>query len=235
MTTVVVVPCFNEAQRLDTAALLSLRDEDTDVLVVDDGSADSTAAIARAAGLDVLVLPHNVGKGEAVRHGLLHALRDEHVDVVAVFDADLATPTSELQRLIRVLIDDDRDVVLGSRVAHLGARIERRAARHYLGRLFATAASLALDLAVYDTQCGAKVFRCTRALSSSLASPFRARWAFDVELLARLLEHGLERDRIVEVPLRAWRDVGGSRLDLKGMLQAGLDVVDIGRQRRQRR
>lgn len=229
---VVIVPCFNEARRLDVAAIGTLIDDATDVLVVDDGSTDDTAAVAEAAGLRVVRLPHNVGKGEAVRHGLRHAL-DGGAAIVGYLDADLSTPITEYRRLIAALVDDATvDVILGSRIAHLGAHIERRAARHYLGRLFATSASLALGLAVYDTQCGAKVFRNTAALRASLHAPFTSRWAFDVELLARLLDAGLAPARLREVPLRAWRDIAGSHLSLPGMATAAKDVLTLALRRR---
>ena len=238
MKRVVVVPCFNEARRLDTAALRTLAERLDDVVIVDDGSTDDTAAIASAAGFTVLRLTENGGKGEAVRHGLRHALA-AGADVVAYLDADLATPIEEVLRLFAVVDEDGGDedagaidVVLGSRIAHLGAQIERRAGRHYLGRLFATTASLALGLGVYDTQCGAKVFRATPALATALSTPFRSRWAFDVELLGRLLDAGSSSDRWREVPLRRWRDVDGSQLSPASMLKAGVDVVSLGIARR---
>ena len=74
------------------------------------------------------------------------------------------------------------------------------------------AASIILKLPVYDTQCGAKAFRASAALSRALEEPFHARWAFDVELIGRLLANGLGCRDFVEVPLRRWVDVGGSRL-----------------------
>ncbi|MDQ1419024.1 MAG: hypothetical protein QOJ52_986, partial [Acidimicrobiaceae bacterium] len=80
--------------------------------------------------------------------------------------------------------------MLGSRIARLGSTIERTARRHLLGRVFATAASVALGCQVYDTQCGAKVFRVTPALTVALQRPFRSAWAFDVELQSRLLTGG---------------------------------------------
>ena len=229
---VVIIPCFNEARRLDTTAIGALRTVDVNVLVVDDGSTDDTAAVAEAAGLRVLRLPDNVGKGEAVRRGLLQAL-DDGAGIIGYLDADLSTPIDEYRRLIAAVVDDtDIDVVLGSRIAHLGAHIERRAVRHYLGRLFATTASLALGLAVYDTQCGAKVFRDTPALRTALATPLSSRWGFDVELLARLLDAGVAPSQLREVPLHRWRDVDGSRLSVRGMVTAGLDVVVFGFKRR---
>ncbi len=233
MRRAVVVPCFNEARRLDGPAFLALLDdEDTHAVFVDDGSTDDTRARLQAlvderpARATLLPLAHNVGKGEAVRRGMLAALQSG-AEVVAFLDADLSTPVDELQRLLAVLEQDPRRVVvLGARVALLGSRIERRATRHYLGRVFATAASWALGLAVYDTQCGAKVFRAGNALREALADPFRSRWAFDVELLARLLP-AIDADGIVEVPLRRWRDVGGSHLTPRAAVTAGVDLVRI--------
>jgi len=116
-------------------------------------------------------------------------------------------------------------------VALLGHRIDRSAWRHYLGRLFATASSLVLRLSVYDTQCGAKVFRVTPALRTALAEPFTSRWAFDVELLQRLLGAGVRPAQFEEVPLRAWRDVGGSKLGPAAAIAAAADLARLARLR----
>src|SRR5262249_59105570 len=106
---------------------------------------------------------------------------------------------------------------LGSRVKLLGRTIDRRIGRHYRGRIFATLASLVLDLPVYDTQCGAKLFRTSAILAAALSRPFRSRWSFDVELLQRLVlgfggVPALAVREIVEEPLAVWRDVPGSKL-----------------------
>lgn len=231
MTTTTIVPCFNEAHRLDVPAWQAFATTQR-VLFVDDGSTDATGELLRTAGLNVLTLLKNRGKGEAVRAGLRAAL-DDGADVVGYLDADLSAPTREYARLLQHLHDhDDVDVVLGSRIAHLGAVIERRAVRHYLGRVFATSASLALDLPVYDTQCGAKVFRATPMLRTALSTPFRSRWAFDVELLARLLDAGTSATRCCELPLHAWHDVAGSHLHARAMVGAALDVIAVGWRRR---
>lgn len=234
MTTTTVVPCFNEAHRLDLDAWRAFHAAHR-VVFVDDGSTDGTGDRLRDAGLPVLTLLKNRGKAEAVRAGLRAAI-DDGAAVVGYLDADLSTPTSEFERLLaRLGAAPAVDVVLGSRIAHLGATIERRALRHYLGRVFATSASLALDLPVYDTQCGAKVFRVTPMLTAALATPFRSRWAFDVELLARLLDAGTAPARCCEVPLQHWRDVAGSHLHSRAMLGAALDVAALGAARRRRR
>ncbi|WP_242360212.1 MULTISPECIES: glycosyltransferase [unclassified Anaeromyxobacter] len=235
-----VIPCFNEAVRLQREELLRLARarEGLSLVLVDDGSTDGTVAVldelrrAEPARISVVLLPRNRGKAEAVREGLRRALAGGAA-VVGYADADLSTPVDELVRLVDTARGSRREAVLGSRVRLLGRRIERQPLRHYLGRVFATLASLALGLAVYDTQCGAKLFRATPALAAALEAPFRTRWIFDVELLARLRAGGpgvapLGEDAFEEVPLLAWRDVGGSKLRPGAMLAAGLQLVALG-------
>ena len=234
-----VVPCFDEAARLDAAAFGRLATAARGrVLFVDDGSTDATAAVAAGivAGapdtFELLVLPRNVGKGEAVRQGLLAVLA-RGADIVGYCDADLATPPAEMARLVDVLrAEPSLHVVLGSRVAMLGTRIGRAAARHYTGRVFATAASLAVGMVVYDTQCGAKALRAGPALDAALATPFGSRWAFDVALLGRLRygardAPGLPEEAFREVPLTTWIDQGGSKLRPLAAIRAGLDLVRV--------
>lgn len=237
-----VVPCYNEAARLDLAAFEHFASAGCAHLVlVDDGSTDATRERldeVRSAAPDrvtVLGLERNSGKAEAVRLGLLEAVRSE-ATYVGYWDADLATPFAELEAFVALL--DARptlDIVIGSRVRLLGRSIERRALRHYAGRAFATAVSLALRLPIYDTQCGAKVFRVTPALRSALAEPFRSRWIFDVELLARLGAADVAYDprrllrSVYEYPLREWRDVAGSNVRLRDVPVAAMDLLRLYR------
>lgn len=232
--TVVVVPCYNEERRLATEVFLAfVRRHETKLLFVDDGSRDGTAAVLRGMAeqgggrIEALRLPANCGKGRAVQAGLRHAM-SRGADVVGYLDADLSTPPDELERLIAVRARTNVDVVLGSRVGLVGHDVKRSVTRHYLGRVFATAASLVLRLQIYDTQCGAKVFRVSPALEQALKTPLRTRWAFDLELLVRL------RDadpciRLLEVPLRSWHDVGGSNLTVWHMLLAVRDLLLLTR------
>jgi dolichyl-phosphate beta-glucosyltransferase len=231
----IVVPCYDEAGRLDRGELLRLARARPELrlLLVDDGSTDGTPALLAELGaacdrISVLTLARNAGKAEAVRRGLVAAIRDG-AEVVGYLDADLSTPVDEVLGLVDALDAVHADVVLGSRVRLLGRDIERRTSRHYLGRVFATVASLALSLPVYDTQCGAKLFRVTATLAAALDAPFASRWVFDVELLARLCRGvagapPVPPGAIVEVPLRRWRDVAGSKLRPSSMLRAGLQL-----------
>lgn len=234
----IVVPCYNEAARFDGEAFAHLfADSRVRLTFVDDGSKDATAAVLEdwcersGARAKLLRLPENRGKGEAVRAGLLDALRDG-ASIVGFADADLATPADELLRMIALLHESTADAVIGSRIALLGVDIDRSVSRHHLGRLFATCVSLVLRERVYDTQCGAKLFRASDTLRDALGDPFVSRWAFDVELLGRLLVAG---QTIVEIPLRRWTDVPGSKLHPSAMLRAAADLVRIERDLRTRR
>jgi len=240
---VIVVPCFNEARRINERAFLDIAGTGlVRLLFVDDGSTDDTAQIlarleGASDGIDVFSLATNTGKAEAVRRGLLVAVRGG-ADVVGYYDADLATPPDELLRLTDELRHRrELSGVLASRVARLGSTIERKALRHYLGRAYATIASMALGITVYDTQCGAKVFRVNETLVGALAEPFRSSWAFDVELLHRLLRGTASAPPLpvtgfVELPLVAWRDVTGSKMRVGPAAAALVDLVRMARRRR---
>jgi dolichyl-phosphate beta-glucosyltransferase len=241
---VVVIPCFNEVHRLDIEQVAHLlADERTTVLFVDDGSKDGTAELLDRLRSEYLGrvfvehFPNNRGKAEAVRHGFEVAFRLEP-ECVGYLDADFAASASEYLRLIDALLQSPEvNVVLGARVALLGSRIERSPVRHYLGRIFGSFASAILGLRVYDTQCGAKVFRLEPRLIEAMSEPFISRWVFDVEILSRLTNEGyrsppITTDQFVEVPLREWRDIAGSNLQLRDMARSLWDLLAIWLRRR---
>ena len=241
--TAVVIPCYDEAARLPTATYAEFLRAHHDVgfVFVDDGSRDGTLALLRGIAceapdrVDVLSLPSNVGKAEAVRRGILRALESE-ASAVGFWDADLATPLDAILEF-RELLDrrPELDLVIGARVVLLGRRIERSALRHYLGRVAATAIALALGLRVYDTQCGAKLFRAGDPTRALFAEPFVAGWIFDVEILARMVRArragplAPAASAICEVPLARWVDVAGSKVRARDYLRGGLDLWRIRR------
>lgn len=234
-----VVPCYNEADRLRPDAFLELvlASDDVALLFVDDGSTDGTPAIladlaARGQGrIGVLTLARNAGKAVAVQRGLVQAA-EQLPAYVGYWDADLSTPLAELPAFLGALDGDERlDIVIGARVKLLGRQIVRSELRHYIGRVFATAASVALGVAVYDTQCGAKVLRVTPAVARAVSLPFRSAWVFDVELLARYITavgRPAAVSRICELPLRVWTDVPGSKVRCWDAFRAARDLARIG-------
>ncbi len=234
----IVVPCFNEAARFDETPFLRLSHQDgMSVLMVNDGSTDATGELlarlaSKSDAIAVLDLATNAGKGEAVRRGLLEAVGDGAA-IVGYYDADAATPPDQLLRLVDAVKANPRlSAVFGARVARLGSDIRRSELRHYAGRVYDTLASVALGMDVYDTQCGAKVFRSGIALKEALAMPFPSRSAFDVWLIHRLAT-GSDRappvppEAFMEIPLDAWRDEGGSRVRLSDALIALVEIVQL--------
>ena len=242
-----VVPCYNEAKRFDAAKFSEAlaRFPGLQLLLVNDGSSDATALVieafaAGAAGrVRTLSLPKNRGKAEAVRAGMQAAM-DDGVGWIGFWDADLATPLEALEEFSNAALrHSGARALLGSRVRLLGREIDRNPVRHVLGRIFATAASVTLDLPVYDTQCGAKIFLADETLHSVLQEPFASRWIFDVELLQRLDAAWLRTTGLrataylVEVPLLAWQDVKGSSVRGRDFVRAGAELALI-RSRRTR-
>ncbi len=220
-TAVLVVPCHNEERRLQPALFLEFLAEEPSfaLLFVDDGSRDNTRGVVEEMigqnpdRVAIHVLEKNQGKGEAVRQGMQEALdRFPEARYVGFWDADLATPLWEAPRFSQTM--DERpefDFVIGSRIRHLGAHIERSNLRHMAGRVFATCAALAVDLRVYDSQCGAKMFR-SEVVMPLFDAPFQGRWTFDLELLARQKFRRHRGDHILEIPLKQWIDTAGSQV-----------------------
>jgi dolichyl-phosphate beta-glucosyltransferase len=236
-TTLIVVPVYNEAARLDSDAFLAFlaADATTTLCFVDDGSADRSLDVVEALRarapdrVSSLRLPENRGKAEAVRYGIVRGLADG-IEFVGFADADLSAPLDQVTALRSELVRYPAAwAAFGSRIKLLGRDIVRSERRHYLGRLFATCASIALSLPVYDTQCGLKLFRNVPDVRVAFSAPFATRWLFDVELLARLAGQAgpIIASRVREVPLERWHERGGSRLRLLDLIRAPLDLVRI--------
>ena len=232
--TAIVVPCYNEAERLDEPAFLAHLNvsPDTKFVFVNDGSRDATLEKLEAlrdmapARITVVDLSRNSGKAEAVRQGLLAAVALE-ADFVGYWDADLATPLDAIDEFSRVLGKfAETQVVFGARRMMLGHRIERTFARRMVSRICATLARQAVRLPIGDTQCGAKMMRNTPILRAALAEPFTAGWLFDVELFARLSSRMSDRRfAFYEQPLSEWNEIAGSKVSAKAIVKSGLRML----------
>lgn len=243
--TCLVIPCYNESERLDKQAFLSelSNNPDLTLIFVNDGSKDATIDVLRSLHsnsstgvqdrIHILSYSQNQGKATAVQRGLLWAdvllnntaapdfLNDcetmgngiMEAKYFGFWDADLATPFSELTWFYHLAKDSDPDMIIGSRVARLGSKIERTVFRHYSGRLFATFISQGLGWKVHDSQCGAKIFK-SHLISICMDQPFKTSWLFDVEMLVRMKKHYGKNatEMILEVPIRTWNDVKGSKI-----------------------
>jgi len=242
LDSVIVVPCYDEEKRLpvDEFRAFAEKNPGTRFLMVDDGSRDRTLEILRTLenerpeSFRVIALGQNRGKAEAVRRGMLLAVQEDTY-AVGYWDADLATPLSEIPRFQETLRAGPALIVFGARVMLMGRDIQRRAHRHYVGRVFATLASLSLDLPVYDTQCGAKLFRNIPEMAALFEEPFVSRWVFDVEILARLIclsrgRRELRPEKILfELPLLAWSHVPGSKVKPVDFFRSVLELAKVHR------
>ena len=214
----IIVPCYNEASRIQASQFISFVKEQSDIqfYFIDDGSTDNTENILSkmqqsSSRITTISLGKNSGKGEAIRKGFIEALRHHH-RFVGYLDADLSTGLEEFLRLKEIVAAKNLDLVLGSRIKKIDTIIERSLFRHIVGRIIATIIDQRFKLGVYDTQCGAKIFR------SSVIEPiaherFYTKWFFDVEILLRIKKKHIDC-KAAEIPLCKWQNVLNSKLSI---------------------
>lgn len=238
--TAIVVPCYNEYNRLRINQFKNFIENNNEVyfIFVNDGSTDNTHKIINDFSrfnherILCIDLKKNAGKAEAVRKGFLKAI-DMGFDNIGYWDADLATPLKFINKFCELLNCYNKTIVLGSRVKMLGHKVERHAVRHYLGRFFATFASIVLKIDVYDTQCGAKIFRNNPDLQTVFSRPFITKWIFDVEILARFIRISRKNNGpsieefAIEYPLQEWIHVSGSKIKLRDFFISFFELVKI--------
>src|SRR5215213_2983183 len=234
----VVIPAYNEAARLGKtlpAVVDYLRQSfpDGELIVVDDGSSDQTAELARTVFQDsgdlrtsVISYKSNLGKGRAVRLGLLAARGD-----VALFsDADLSTPIAEAPKLVEPIVNGQYDVTFGSRALDrqlIGVHQSWR--REQGGRIFNLVVRVATGMPFWDTQCGFKAFRmsvCRPLIEAATVD----RFGFDVELLYLAFRAGLN---LKEIPVR-WDHNEGSKVALFSDSFKMVNEVNLIRQQARR-
>ena len=223
-TLTLVIPCCNESRRIDQTAFLRAVEKWPwlSFCFVDDGSTDSTAeTLTRLSNLSpsfhTIRLSSNKGKAEAVRTGVRYLCENPSSDYIGFWDADLATPLEEIPRFMRIFEDFPQTrVVIGSRWPYLGASIKRTPCRGFASFIANSIIRFALKTYIWDTQCGAKIF--SRDIAGEIfEQPFRTRWLFDVELLARL---GKRLGLIVrEYPLPEWSDIPGSKVGFRTFVE----------------
>jgi dolichyl-phosphate beta-glucosyltransferase len=214
MTYSIVIPAYNESQRLGATlekVLAYVRQQrwDAEIIVVNDGSRDNTAEIVRAfannhSTVRLVENPGNRGKGYSVRNGILNS----HGDIVVFSDADLSSPIEEMPKLLEALATG-ADIAIGSRWLRAELQTQRQSLhRQLFGRVFNLLLRIILGLQFKDTQCGFKAFT-RRAAQTILPQQRIERWGFDPEILFLARKFGF---RVVEVPVR-WGHSGGTRIN----------------------
>ncbi len=226
----IIVPAYNEESRLPgslekIASYINARKRNTEVIVVDDGSTDRTAAMAeqfcgKIRNMRILLNETNRGKGFSVRHGSLEAKGN----MILFTDADLSAPIEEADKLLEAL--NDHDVAIGSRAMNRKLiEAHQSAFREFAGVLFNKIVRIILRLPFVDTQCGFKAFRRERC-QIIFEQQTIERFGFDPELLYLARRHGLSS---VEVPVR-WAHSPATKVSmLRDSLQMFADVFMIRR------
>ena len=214
----IVVSAFDEQKRLGGSvvkilAYLEREGINAELIIVDDGSSDNTAEIARESAashpnIKTLVIRYdqNRGKGFAVKTGLLAA----SAEIVLFSDADLSTPIEEMPKLVNPILTSEFDVTFGSRALDrslIGTHQPWR--REQGGKVVNLIIRMMAGLRFYDTQCGFKAFNMTK-FRPLLDRMTVNRFGFDVEFLYVAKHHGL---RLAEIPVR-WNDVAGSKVSV---------------------
>jgi len=233
--TLIIIPCYNEEKRLNLKKFSDFLEYNKDVflLFINDGSSDNTYLLIKQftekfINADILTYQYNRGKAEAIRYAMLTVLPRFKGKYIGYFDADLSTPLYEILQFIKFLDNNTNyKVIIGSRVKRLGAVIHRNWIRHIMGRIFASLSSFVLCLAVYDTQCGAKIFS-TDLVESCFNKKFLSKWLFDIELIARIILQ--ERDKtgkIYEFVLDEWIDYGESKIKKKDLIILPFELLKI--------
>ena len=239
MKVAIIIPCYNEADRLDANKFTEYLLQNTHVhfYFIDDGSTDNTIIILNGIiskfsnNVTILRNESNKGKAESVRLGVIESIA-MNPDYIGYLDADLATPIEEIDHLLNIIkADTKKEVVFASRIQLIGNKIKRNFFRYFIGRVFATCISLILKIRVYDTQCGAKIFS-KKICEKIFVEKFISRWLFDVELFARLINlYGI--DKTIEIsfehPVRKWTDIEESKIKPIYFLKAPFELLKIVR------
>jgi dolichyl-phosphate beta-glucosyltransferase len=210
----IVIPAYNESARLGATlekvlAYVHARQWDVEIIVVNDGSRDNSAEIARAfaardPALRLVENPGNRGKGYSVRNGMLQA----RGRVVLFSDADLSAPIEEAPKLLQAL-DCGADIAIGSRWLRAETQTERQPFyRQLFGRIFNLLLRLTLGLQFKDTQCGFKAFKQPAAQAIFPRQKIE-RWGFDPEILFLAKKFGF---KVHEIPV-VWGHSGGTRIN----------------------
>ena len=230
----VVIPSYNEEERLPPTLervaeyLRAGAYRETEILVVNDGSSDGTADIAREVGsklegegprIRVLDNPGNRGKGYSVRHGA----REAAGEWVLFSDADLSAPIEECDKLFAAVADGRFEGAIGSRALDRSLiGVHQPMFREAMGRVFNVVVRLIAGLPFADTQCGFKLFS-RRAAERIFAAQRLERFGFDVEVLSLARKFGFP---VAEVPVR-WDDVEGTKVAAFSGADAFLDILRV--------
>lgn len=231
---VVIIPCFNEAERIDPSYFNILsRIKNAIWVFVDDGSTDNTSKILKKynnnKNIIYVKIDHNVGKSNAIAHGINYASsKISNIGWIGFLDSDGAFATSDVEKFIKMTSSIERyDAIYTSRVKMAGRNIKRNNARHIIARLITSLFGLVWRDIPYDTQSGFKLYRYADNFNSIFRKPFKTKWFFDIELSIRYLMYTKKNLNVWEEPVLSWTDIPGSKINYRQSLRISLEVIYV--------
>jgi len=221
----VVIPCYNEEDRLSSAIFKDFTHKNLGyhLCFVNDGSTDNTLKVLeelRKGNEDTISIYNcekNGGKAEAVRQGILHLSKDPQLNYIGYLDADLSTDFRDFDDLVQTMENSKFKIVSGSRISRMGANITKESARKIISLTINLIIRTILGMPFKDTQCGAKIMDKEIA-QLVFNKKFITRWLFDVEIFMRMRKHygkNKVQNLICEQPLKRWIHADGSKLSMK--------------------
>lgn len=220
-----IVPCYNESKRWNRAyweEMVSIID--TFWVFVDDGSTDNTQNLINGLKLSntkLIKMSKNCGKSEAIRMGVVWSYKNlfPEFESIGYVDSDGAINKNDIEHFNKVFAEkykvDDYISLWASRVALSGREINRKLARHILGRVVSLIVSARRSYIAYDTQCGLKYFAFNNKTAALFEKSFKTRWFVDIEIFIRYTLVNQKRMKIWEEPLMYWDEIPGSKINFK--------------------
>ena len=233
----VVIPCYNEADRLLSKEFTNFVDSNSGyhLCFVNDGSKDNTLGVlnklkkGREDYISVYNCKKNGGKAEAVRLGMLHMAENKELDYIGFLDADLSTDLEDFDDLVSTIENSKYKVVSGSRINRMGANITKESARKIISLTVNFIIRKILGMNFKDTQCGAKIFD-KDIINMAFKDKFITKWLFDVEIFLRIKKRlylQVCNEILCEKPLKRWIHADGSKLSMKDSVKIVMQLAQI--------
>ncbi len=238
MKTGIIIPCYNEENRLDVTAFQEFisKENNYHLCFVNDGSKDHTMEVLRNIQktnpnkVSVVNLIQNGGKAAAVRAGAKYLYTRRDVNYIGFMDADLSTDFNDFDSLVNTLHhNEDLSFVFGSRAKDPSEGIKKDGIRAIISKFINILIVFILGMSIKDTQCGAKVFDA-KLVPLLFGKKFYTKWLFDVEMFIRMKrQFGKEQTAslIFEQPLKRWVHMEDSKLGLKDSLEIPFRLISI--------
>jgi len=237
MKTGLIIPCYNEATRLNKDAFINFiqTNDEYHLCFVNDGSTDNTITLLESiknevpSKVSIIDVKKNAGKAAAVRVGMRYLFSRQEIALMGYIDADLSTDFKDFKNLVHTIKKNKNlSVIFGSR-SKGNNTIKRDFFRAFFSGLIKLLVGFILGLPIHDTQCGAKIFR-RNCIATVYTTPFLCKWLFDVEIFIRLKRHFGKKEimnKILEQPLMRWEHVEDSKLGAKDAFQIPFKLISI--------